>query len=146
MRYGQAGLGRVFVVRLESGDIINESLEKVARDEGIKAAAVILLGGADSGSRLVAGPDEGDKGAVPYVQGIEGVHEMTGTGTIFPGPDGRPSLHMHIAAGRKDKSVTGCTRSGVKTWLTGEAVIIELAGCAASREREPGTGFDLLQP
>ena len=32
MKYSQASLGRVFVVRLEDGDIVHECLERLARE------------------------------------------------------------------------------------------------------------------
>src|SRR5665647_1419467 len=59
MRYSSAKLGRALVIRLEDGDVVHECIEEAARAEGIARAAVILLGGADGGSRLVVGPEDG---------------------------------------------------------------------------------------
>jgi hypothetical protein len=59
MRYSEAKAGRVFVVRLEDGDIIHESLERFAKEKGIHRAQVIALGALDEGSKLVVGPQEG---------------------------------------------------------------------------------------
>ena len=36
MKYSQAKQGRVFVIRLEDGDVIHEEIEKFAREKGIK--------------------------------------------------------------------------------------------------------------
>ena len=47
MKYSQAKQGRVFVIRLEDGDVVHEEIEKFAREKGIKAAALIIIGGAD---------------------------------------------------------------------------------------------------
>ena len=44
------------------------------------------------------------------------VHEIVGTGTLFPNENGEPVLHMHVACGRNEGTVTGCVRRGVKTW------------------------------
>jgi predicted DNA-binding protein with PD1-like motif len=59
MRYSQAKQGRIFILRLEDGDVVHEVLEKFAREHSVKAAALIIIGGADKGSKLVVGPQEG---------------------------------------------------------------------------------------
>ncbi len=147
MKYSEASQGRVFIVRLEDGDILHESIEELAAKEGVRAAAVIILGGADTGSRLVTGPEEGRGRKIdPITYVLDGVYETAGTGTLFPGPGGKPVLHMHIAAGRGGSAAAGCVRPGVRVWHIMEAVIFELTGTSASRERDPETGFDLLVP
>jgi PAS domain S-box-containing protein len=57
---------------------------------------------------------------------------------------GRPVLHLHAAFGRDDQVTAGCIRTGVKTWVVAEAVIIELTGSAATRRVDAATGFELL--
>lgn len=49
MKYSAAEHRRLFVVRLEDGDILHEYLEQFAEEQGIKAAEIIVLGGADRG-------------------------------------------------------------------------------------------------
>lgn len=147
MEYSEATAGRVFVIRLTDGEILHESLETFAATQGIKAAAVIVLGGADEGSRLVVGPEEA-RGypVVPMERVLGGVHEITGTGTIFPNEAGEPILHMHIAGGRGDGTAAGCVRKGVRVWQVMEAVLWELAGTKACRKIDEATGFELLKP
>jgi predicted DNA-binding protein with PD1-like motif len=147
MKFSQAGLGRTFVMRLEDGDVIHEEIEAFARAQGIKAAALIAVGGADKGSRLVVGPERGRaKPPVPMEHVLADVHEVSGTGTIFPDEQGNAVLHMHIACGRKRSAVCGCVRRGVKTWHVLEVILIELSGSAAKRVRDSETGFELLSP
>ena len=147
MKYSQARLGRVFVIRLEDGDIVHEELEKLAAKENIKAAGVIILGGADKESILISGPEKGRvQPIVPMEHILENVHEAVGTGTIFPDEDGTPSLHMHLSCGRKTSVVTGCVRKGVKVWHIMEAIVFELTGTPAKRVFDPQTGFNLLWP
>jgi predicted DNA-binding protein with PD1-like motif len=147
MRYSTATQGRVFVVRLEDGDILHESIEELARKECVRAAAVLMLGGADAGSKLVVGPEQPrTTPIVPMEHVLADVHEMAGVGTIFPDANGKPVLHMHMAGGRKDKAVAGCVRRGVIVWQVMEAVIWELKDTEAKRMLEPQTGFELLQP
>ncbi|MEK7270780.1 MAG: DUF296 domain-containing protein, partial [Planctomycetota bacterium] len=89
MKYSEAKQGRVFVVRLTDGDVVHECLERLAREQGISAAAAIILGGADDGSRLVVGPARGRGLPIePMAHVLDGVHEVAGVGTIFPNEKG----------------------------------------------------------
>ena len=147
MRYTQARQGRVFVLRLEDGEIVHDVIEQFADENKITAAALIILGGADDGSRLVVGPEK-DRGLPlnPMEQVLENAHEVSGTGTLFPDEDGRPLLHMHMACGRKDKTTTGCIRAGVKVWNVMEVIVFELLDSTATRRVEEPLGIKLLQP
>ena len=145
MKYGTATLGRVLIVRLEDGDVVHEAIEEAARAAGIARAAVILLGGADDGSRVVVAPEDGRAAEiVPMERVLHDVHEMAGVGTILPDAAGQPVLHLHAAFGRDDRVTVGCIRLGVTTWVIGEAVVIELTGSEASRRPDPATGLELL--
>lgn len=147
MRYSPAQQGRTFVIRLEDGDIIHEEIERFAHEEGISRAALIILGGADEGSRLVVGPEQSRAKPVNPIEHIlDGVHEITGTGTIFPNERGEPVLHMHISSGRGASTITGCVRRGVKVWHVMEVILFELTGLTAVRKFDPETGFELLEP
>ncbi|HEY3420505.1 MAG TPA: PPC domain-containing DNA-binding protein [Methanomassiliicoccales archaeon] len=147
MKYSEARQGRVFVLRLEDGEIIHEAVESFAEEKAIKAAAVIVLGGADKGSNLVVGPEDGRSEKIKPMKTVLGdVHEMTGTGTIFLDEEGVPKLHMHISTGRNERAITGCVRNGVKVWLVAEVVIFELIDSSATRKLDKATGFELLEP
>jgi predicted DNA-binding protein with PD1-like motif len=146
MQSTQATPGRVFVIRLEDGEILHEQIEHFAREQHIRAASVIAVGGVDEGSTLVVGPREARATPVePMFRQLADTREVAGTGTIFPDEEGNPVLHMHIACGREGDTVTGCVRSGVKVWHVLEVVIFELLGADAVRRREESTGFALLQ-
>jgi predicted DNA-binding protein with PD1-like motif len=147
MRYSEARSGRVFILRLEDGDVLHESIESFAREKGIRGAAAIVLGGADEGSRLVVGPEQAR--AFPVVameQILRGVHEVAGVGTLFPNQEGRPVLHMHIGCGRRGAAVVGCVRRGVRVWQVMEVVLLEIVESTAYRMLDENTGFEMLQP
>ena len=147
MKFSEAKQGRIFVVRLEDGEIIHEEIEKFAVDQGIRAATLIALGGADLDSRLIVGPETGRSSpVVPMEHVLDNVHEICGTGTIFPDDTGTPVLHMHIACGRGNSSITGCVRRGVRTWHIIEIVLLELLDCKSARLPDTKTGFKLLVP
>ncbi|MEA1997802.1 MAG: PPC domain-containing DNA-binding protein [Euryarchaeota archaeon] len=147
MKYSEAKQGRTFVIRLEDGDIIHEELEEFARVHSINAAAVIAVGGADEGSKLVVGPEQGRSATITPMEHVLGnVREIAGVGTIFPDKDRNPVLHMHIACGREESTVTGCVRRGVKVWHLLELILFELLDSSASRMFDEQTGFELLEP
>jgi predicted DNA-binding protein with PD1-like motif len=147
MKYSEAKPGRIFVIRLEDGDIVHEAIESFAKEHAVKAATLVILGGADKGSRLVVGPEDGRATPViPMSLTLENVHEVAGVGTLFPDDEGNPVLHMHMACGRDDDTATGCVRTGVKVWHIMEAVLFELVDSTGVRRLDKITGFKLLQP
>ena len=147
MKFSQATQGRTFVIRLEDGDILHEEIERFAREQSIKAAALIAVGGADIGSKLIVGPEKGrSKPVSPMEHILENVYEIAGTGTLFPDENGNPALHMHIACGRKASTVTGCVRKGIKVWHIMEIILVELTDSTGVRIFDSQTGFNMLIP
>ncbi|MEX1300414.1 MAG: PPC domain-containing DNA-binding protein [Desulfotignum sp.] len=147
MKYSCAHPGRVFVIRLEDGEVIHETIESFAREQEIRAASLLVLGGADQGSVLVTGPKQGRQfPVIPQTHVLDEVHEVSGTGTLFPDEAGNPVLHMHLACGRGHSAVTGCIRKGVKVWQVMEVILYELTGSTGVRRTDGLTGFALLVP
>ena len=145
MKYSQGAIGRVFVLRLEDGDLLNDTIETFARQQEVKRALAFYLGGSADGSRVVVGPDALREDAViPLVHVLAGAQEVLAVGTLFPTEAGEPLLHMHAASGREGGATVGCTRAGLETWLVGEVVLLEIVGSEARRELDAGTGFQLL--
>jgi len=147
MKYSSAQPGRIFILRLENGEIVHEEIERFAREQSIKAAALIIVGGADDKSTFVVGPAQGAARPVhPMTHILEGVHEVAGVGTLFPDDQGNPSLHMHMACGRNEKAIAGCIRTGVKVWEVMEVILFEMRDCEGKRIFDSKTGFHLLNP
>ena len=135
MKYSEAQWGRVFILRLEAGEVLHETLEKFARDHDISGAAVIVVGGGGKDSTLIVGPRDSNSKVVDAMEYIlEDAHEIMGTGTLFKSEEGDPVLHMHVSAGRADKSITGCVRRGVKVWGVLEVVIFEIKNTTAVKK------------
>lgn len=144
MKACQGQIGRVFVMRLEDGDIVPDCIENFAVEKGISVGQVVLIGGIGSGE-VVVGPRRSDEmPPEPMLLPLDGAHEVAGVGIIAPGEDGRPVLHIHAALGRSGKTTTGCLRPGVTTWVVGEAIIYEILGADVSRVMDETTGFALL--
>jgi len=139
-------MSRIFILKLQTGEIVHETLEGFAEKNNIKSAVCLFLGGAEDQSKLVVGPKDGNALPVePVTALLKGVHEGCGVGTIFCDPQGKPKLHMHGSFGRNGDAVTGCMRAGVKVWFIGEVVLFELTGSSARREKDLKTGFEILE-
>jgi predicted DNA-binding protein with PD1-like motif len=145
MKATEGHIGRVFVLRLEDGDVIPECVERFAAEKTISMGQVVLVGGI-GGGKIVAGPkDSKEMPPEPVLLPIDGAHELVGVGIIAPDKDNKPTLHIHASLGRADKALTGCLRPGVTTWLVGEVVIYEILGAKAARLPDPKSGFDLME-
>ncbi len=139
MKFREGTLGRVFAVKLEEGDKIPDTIEEFARDRNISEAIVFFLGGYDDGSKVVVGPDLNcPEDIIPLIFDLKGPGEIVGLGTIFPDNNGVPILHMHVVSGREGKATVGCSRAGIKTWLTGEVVILEIKNMGGIRKTIEG--------
>ncbi|HUV43851.1 MAG TPA: PPC domain-containing DNA-binding protein [Dehalococcoidales bacterium] len=145
MKATEGQIGRVFVIRLEDGDVVPDCIERFAEEKGITAGQVILIGGI-GGGEVVVGPRRSDEmPPEPMLLPLDGAHEVAGVGVLAPGEDGKMALHIHAALGRSGKTTTGCLRPGVTTWLVGEAIIFEILGVDAKRVLSEETGFALLE-
>lgn len=139
-------VGRVFVLRLETGEILHEVIEDFSRKNGIKNAVLTAVGGIAEGSRMTVGPEiPTDDGIRPIIITLDAPYELTASGTLFQDEDGDPMMHMHGSAGRDGKAVTGCLRSGTIAWLVLEVVITELIGDGAVRKKDAGSGMKVLE-
>ena len=145
MKVSEGRIGRVFVIRLEDGDILPECVEKFAEEKGISVGQVVLVGGIGSGE-VVVGPRRSDEmPPEPVLLPIDGAHEVAGVGVLAPDEEGKPVLHIHGALGRSGKTLTGCLRPGVTTWLVAEAVIYEILDVKATRIYDTASEFKLLE-
>ena len=145
MKASEGKIGRVFVVRLEDGDVVPTCLERFAEEKGISVGHVILIGGIGDGEVVVGPRDSDEMPPQPMLLPIDAAHEVVGVGIIAPGEDGKPVLHIHAALGRSGQTITGCLRPGVTTWLVGEAIIYEITGVDAARVTDKESGFALLE-
>ncbi|WP_022661068.1 PPC domain-containing DNA-binding protein [Paucidesulfovibrio longus] len=148
MKYAEGRTGRVFVLRLESGDRMPDTVEKFAQEHDIASAACWLLGGIGCGNLVVGPEDTAESGdqlpPVPMLHEIQGVHEAAAVGTLFPNAEGSPRLHMHTSLGRGGVARTGCIRPGIDVWGVAEVVILELLDLNMRRRIDPATGLEML--
>jgi predicted DNA-binding protein with PD1-like motif len=146
MKSCEGRVGRVFVLRLEDGDVVPACIERFAEQKGVSVGHVILVGGIGGGQVVVGPRDSRAMPPDPMLLPVDGAHEVVGVGVLAPGEDGRPALHIHAALGRSGQTLTGCLRPGVRTWVVGEAILYEILDADVARVKDTKTGFNLLTP
>lgn len=143
MEYSVGTTGRVIAARLFEGEDIYESVEKIARAEGIKSAAVLITGGFRE-ANVIVGPKQEEPKIVGNFRDFVGPGEVLGVGTIYRNEKG-PKLHIHTAIGKGDQTMVGCPRGGAKTFLVMEVTMIEIEGIEAARKFDREKGINLLR-
>jgi len=144
MDYQTGKIGRVIVARGFEGEDVYEEIESIAAREGVRSAAVILIGGLRS-ARVVVGPKSPTGPIEPRYTEFDDAREIAGVGTIFRDcDDDSPKLHFHAAIGRGDEVLAGCPRGGAKVFCVLEVVIFEIEGIDASRAPDPELALKLL--
>ena len=146
MKACEGRIGRVFVMRLEDGDVVPECIERFAEEKGVSVGHAVLVGGIGGGDVVVGPRRSEERPPEPMLLPIDGAHEVAGVGVLAPGEDGKPALHIHAALGRAGQTMTGCLRHGVTTWLVGEVILYEILGTKVVRIQDKQSGFELLEP
>ena len=145
MKIAEGKIGRVFILRLEDGDIIPDCIEEFAREKGVGTGHAVIVGGVGSGQVVVGPRISENMPPDPMLLPVDGAHEVLASGIIVPDEKGNPVLHIHGALGRSGSTLTGCLRPGVTTWLVGEVVLYEILGIDAKRVKDKRSGFTLLK-
>ncbi len=146
MKACEGRVGRVFVIRLEDGDVVPECIERFAEENGVSVGQAILVGGIGGGDVVVGPRHSEERPPEPMLLPVDGAHEVVGVGVLAPREDGKPALHIHAALGRAGQTMTGCLRHGVTTWLVGEVILYEILGANVLRIKDEQSGFELLEP
>lgn len=145
MKASEGQLGRVFVIRLEDGDVVPDCIERFAEEKGVSVGYAFLVGGIGKGE-VVVGPRRSEEMPPdPMLLPIDAAHEVLAVGILAPDEDGKPVMHIHGALGRSGQTMTGCLRPGVSTWLVAEAILYEIVGADAKRVYDKESDLKLLE-
>jgi predicted DNA-binding protein with PD1-like motif len=133
---------RTFVVVLESGDEVVESLQKFAASHGLSAAQLTAVGAFESAVLLYFDWDRKDYLRIPVREQVEVASLL---GDIAQGPSGEPALHIHLVIGRRDGSAMaghlgeGYVRPTLEVMLTESPAHLR-------KVRDPESGLALIRP
>ena len=146
MKACEGQVGRVFVIRLEEGDVLPGCIERFAEENGVSVGQVIMVGGIGDGEVVVGPQSSVEMPPQPMLLPVDGAHELLAAGVLAPDENGKPILHIHGALGRSGQTMTGCLRPGVTTWLVVEAILYEILGVKSTRIMDKESNFPLLEP
>ena len=141
MQYSEGQVGRVFSVRIDDGEDYLREIQRFVTAMNIRCGTIQFLGAVRSAT-IVTGPKELVIPPSPRAEEIFGGWELLGFATIYPGEDG-PSIHLHTAAGKGIRSITGCLREKAEVYLVVEAIVTEFVGLTAKRLPDEKTGVNL---
>jgi predicted DNA-binding protein with PD1-like motif len=139
MEYSKGNIGRVFTVRIDTGEDLLEELEGLAEKEEITSAVFTLLGAVRK-AKLVVGPKENVIPPETMWVNYSEPYEVIGIGNIFL-EEGKPKIHLHTAAGRGDDANVGCLRGESEAFMVLEVFIMEISGMNAERAFDASKGF-----
>ena len=142
MQYSEGSLGRVFVLRVDDGEDLLESIQKFVKEKCIESGMMLFLGAMKEG-RTVTGPEKPVIPPIPHFETFDSAWEVFGMATVYPSTDG-PKIHIHSSMGRGRAALVGCIRDKAQVYLIVEAVLIEFKGLVARRELDERTGLYLL--
>ncbi|MEI8003454.1 MAG: DUF296 domain-containing protein [Methanothrix sp.] len=131
MQYSEGSLGRVFVLRMDHGEDLIESLQKFLQEKKIESCTAFFMGALRDG-QAVTGPKLPTVPPSPHYEAYESAWEVFGMATIYQSVEG-PKLHIHSALGRGRQSILGCIRDKAEVYLIVEAVLFEIFGLNAER-------------
>jgi len=143
MRYSKGSVGRIFLLKFDDNDVVMKEIDKFARRERLKCAALIFMGALKEGD-IVTGPKKPVIPPEPNWTKFRDGWEVLGIGTIFVNKSG-PQIHVHASMGKKNRVLTGCVRKNSKVFLVIEAIVFEIKGVKATKEVDPDTGLNLLK-
>jgi predicted DNA-binding protein with PD1-like motif len=137
MQYSEGNLGRVFVLRIDDGEDLIESLKKFVRAKEIESCMALFIGALKEG-RAVTGPQLPTIPPVPHWEEYKDGWEVFGMATIYPSAEG-PRLHIHSTIGKGREALLGCIREKAGVYLVVEAVLFEFMGLNVRREWDERT-------
>jgi predicted DNA-binding protein with PD1-like motif len=137
MQYSEGNLGRAFVLRIDHGEDLIESLKRFVKAKGVESCMALFIGALREG-RAVTGPELPTVPPVPHWEEYRDGWEVFGMATIYPSADG-PRLHIHSTIGKGREALLGCVRERASVYLVVEAVLMEFTGLNVRREWDEKT-------
>jgi hypothetical protein len=134
-------IDQIFCVYMEYGDDFCECIEKVARENGIRAGAVLSGVGTFDRARIHYIAHTEFPSANKFVE-LEGPIELCSVDGIIA--DCKPHLHCTMAL-RGDELFAGHLEPGCKVLYLAEAVVAKFSGRDLERDTDPQNGTTRLK-
>jgi uncharacterized protein len=135
---------RTFVVALESGDRLFESITRFAAEEGLAASEFTAIG-AFAWARLACfDPESRGYVDIPVDEQVE-LASLNGRITRPEGGEGDPHLHVHCVLSRRDGSAVAGHLMEAEVRPTAEVFVTD-SSAELHRRIDPESGLPLIDP
>jgi len=142
LRYSEGKLDRVFILRIDDGEDLIESILEFVRRKNLITCIGLFIGALKDGD-AVTGPESAVLPPEQHFESYSSAWEVFGMVTIFPSLEG-PKIHIHSSLGRGREALVGCLRNSASVYLVNEVVLFEFTGLDARRELDERIGLYLL--
>ncbi len=142
MKYLELQEGRSFLLRFEHKENLLTELRAFFKQNNLQGALFWIMGAFKKGT-LVGGPAENSFPPVPLYMSFEDTREILGWGNISLLKDGSSKIHLHMSAGRRQETFTGCLRKEGEVYLTCEVYLKEIMNFPY-RKKDSSSGIELL--
>ncbi|EOD01176.1 PPC domain-containing DNA-binding protein [Caldisalinibacter kiritimatiensis] len=129
-----------YVVRIDKGEEVVESLKKFCKEENIRLASVTAIGAAD---KIILGLFKSDEKKY-YSKEYEGDYEITGLNGNISTMDGEVYIHLHITIAGEDNTAIGGHLNSAVISGTCEMFVDVLAG-EADRIYDEESGLNVFK-
>ena len=137
-----SGGQRTFVVVLETGDEVMQSLASFARDEGLSAAQLTAIGAFSHAVLAYFDWETREYQRIPVTEQVE-VASMLGD--VALDPEGEVALHIHLVLGRRDGTALAGHLDEAHVRPTLEVVLTESPE-HLRKVKDPESGLALIRP
>ncbi|MGH2992760.1 MAG: PPC domain-containing DNA-binding protein [Solirubrobacterales bacterium] len=135
---------RTFVVALEGGDRVIESITRLAAEEGLAAGEFTAIGALASAKLAYFDWERKDYADIPVDEQVE-IASLNGRITRPEGGEGDPHLHVHCVLSRKDGSAIAGHLMEAEVRPTAEVFITD-SPTALRRRTDPESRLAVIDP
>jgi predicted DNA-binding protein with PD1-like motif len=133
---------KTYVLVLEYGDEVASSVERFAVERGLSAAQITGIGAFSDALLGFFDWEKKDYRKIPVREQVEVVSLV---GDVAQGPDGKPTLHLHVVVSRSDGMAMGGHLLEAHVRPTLEVVLTESPKHLHKR-KDPQSGLALIVP
>ncbi len=133
---------RTYAVVLETGDEVMASLKAFIAAERLRAAQFSAIGALSDVVLMYFDWEKKEYQRIPVREQVEVASLI---GDVAEGPDGKPSLHVHLVIGRRDGSAMAGHLAEAHVRPTLEVILTE-SPAYLRKVKDPESGLALIRP
>lgn len=133
---------RTYAVVLETGDEVMACLQRFSAAERIGTAQLTAIGALSNLTLMYFDWDKKDYRRIPVREQVEVASLI---GDVAEGPDGKPSLHVHLVVGRRDGTAMAGHLAEAHVRPTLEVVVTENPA-HLRKVKDKDSGLPLIRP